>query len=440
MEENKISVVINSSIKKVFEIVINPKNTPLWIDEIVKEETNEFPVKIGTKYKNLNKNGDWSEYEVIQFVQNKIFELKSKNSSYHVTYTFELISDNQTKLTYFEWVDNGELNKPFPPEILEKLKKVIEEANLPVLALLRLKYKYYLPFILIIAVILVTSLYYATYYPHSTSLPCNSIPECIVSYGTAIFNGYTETMSGLIGIGGNVYENVSFTILILLALPTVAIVTKKEAYLKPILISIVFSQFIFLLIYPKFIEPLLTTTPNFGGGLSLFGTFSLIVISIMILVSLFKKCLRLNLVQSKLEFFNFIMLPLIQFGLISFIYLTLGNLLSLSIEGTALNYQIILAFFMILFMSLIIFMFYRNNKNKFSQGNLDPKSTFGFLILYMAACGIAFAILFSTYLLPPFLFYPGLALKAILNPHNFGWPIFVAVTWVLWTKKLFGFK
>jgi uncharacterized protein YndB with AHSA1/START domain len=127
MKENKISIEINAPISKVFDFTINPKNTPLWLDNITCEETNELPVRLGTKYKNLNRQRKWTEYEVTQFKPNKVFELKQKSDTYFVRYTYEPISDTKTKLTYFEWVEKGELDEPFSHKVLQKLKRVIEK-------------------------------------------------------------------------------------------------------------------------------------------------------------------------------------------------------------------------------------------------------------------------------------------------------------------------
>ena len=129
MKDNKIIIEINCPNSKVFEFTINPDNTHLWIDNIVREVTNEFPIRLGTEYKNLNKQGKWTEYKVTSFELNKIFELKQKDNSYHVRYTYESISDNKTNLTYFEWVDEGDLEEPFSPVVLEKLKEVIENQS-----------------------------------------------------------------------------------------------------------------------------------------------------------------------------------------------------------------------------------------------------------------------------------------------------------------------
>jgi hypothetical protein len=43
-----------------------------------------------------------------------------------VRYSYGVIEENKTKMTYFEWSENGELTDPFEKETLENLKKVIE--------------------------------------------------------------------------------------------------------------------------------------------------------------------------------------------------------------------------------------------------------------------------------------------------------------------------
>jgi len=47
-------------------------------------------------------------------------------------YTFEKVSDNKTKLTYFEWVENGELESPFTLAVLEKLKSSTASSRIAV--------------------------------------------------------------------------------------------------------------------------------------------------------------------------------------------------------------------------------------------------------------------------------------------------------------------
>lgn len=53
-----------------------------------------------------------------------MFVLTSADGNYHVRYIFNSTEDNSTEVNYHEWVDNGELDKPFTA--LEKLKAVLE--------------------------------------------------------------------------------------------------------------------------------------------------------------------------------------------------------------------------------------------------------------------------------------------------------------------------
>ncbi len=125
MKENKISIVINRPASEVFDFVINPENTPKWIDSLVKEEVNEQPIKRGTIYRNVNKAGEWSEYEMVEFEKDKSFVMKDKGSTYHVKYILEPLGNGVTELTYFEWMTEGELSNPFTKAVLEKLKTIL---------------------------------------------------------------------------------------------------------------------------------------------------------------------------------------------------------------------------------------------------------------------------------------------------------------------------
>ena len=126
MKENKISIQIPKSVDEVFEFTINPANTPRWIQHLDVEETNEWPAKLGTIYRNRGASGAWSEYVVSVFELNKTFELVAKDKNYHVRYTYTELESGDTELEYFEWVDRGELEEPFTQKILEKLKSVME--------------------------------------------------------------------------------------------------------------------------------------------------------------------------------------------------------------------------------------------------------------------------------------------------------------------------
>lgn len=127
MKNNRVKIKIYKPVEFVFEFTINPKNTSFWIDGIEVEKTNEWPAKIGTIYRNKDKSGNWSQYQVVKLDQNKLFELLSSDNNYHVRYIYSALDNKATELEYAEWVDRGELENPFGQEILEKLKSVIEK-------------------------------------------------------------------------------------------------------------------------------------------------------------------------------------------------------------------------------------------------------------------------------------------------------------------------
>ncbi len=124
MKENKLVIEIDRGVKDVFDFAINPASTSRWIDSIVREEA-EFPIGKGTKYKNVNRKGEWMGYVVSVFEPNKQFQMDSLVSDYKVRYTFNSILPNKTELEYFEWSESG-LNDPFEQKTLEKLKKILE--------------------------------------------------------------------------------------------------------------------------------------------------------------------------------------------------------------------------------------------------------------------------------------------------------------------------
>jgi len=126
MKENKITIIINKSLNKVFEFTTNPENTHLWIFSIKREVSNEYPPKIGTKYKNCDNNSNWDFYKVIEIEKNKIFTLSDLEDNYNVRYTYQSIDNNKTKMEYFEWMKTWELKNPFTKDVLEKLKSIME--------------------------------------------------------------------------------------------------------------------------------------------------------------------------------------------------------------------------------------------------------------------------------------------------------------------------
>lgn len=125
MKDLKLTIQINKPVKDVFEFALNPKNTPKWIDGIIKEQTNEWPAKLGTIYRNQNTAGQWREFEITTFEQDKKFVLSSKNGL-HVGYTFIPLNVNTTELEYSLWMEKGDLKAKITIEVLEKLKQIIE--------------------------------------------------------------------------------------------------------------------------------------------------------------------------------------------------------------------------------------------------------------------------------------------------------------------------
>jgi hypothetical protein len=126
MKKNKLAIIIDKPIDKVFEFTTNPRNTHIWIPSIQEEVADEFPPQIGTRYKNRGENFDWNFYKVTEYEPSKIFTLSDLEGNYHVRYTYKKLDTNQTKMTYFEWMTSGELSKPFTKDILENLKSVME--------------------------------------------------------------------------------------------------------------------------------------------------------------------------------------------------------------------------------------------------------------------------------------------------------------------------
>jgi hypothetical protein len=130
MKENKLTIRINKPISEVFDFTINPKNTSLWLESIVEEKIDADEIKLGVLYINKDKDGNMNTYKLVSFEKNKIFELKSTSSFYSVRYTYKPISENETELEYFEWVEQGELEALLLMSTMQRLKDVLEHENI----------------------------------------------------------------------------------------------------------------------------------------------------------------------------------------------------------------------------------------------------------------------------------------------------------------------
>ncbi len=126
MQKNILSIEINKPAAEIFNFCLNPENTPLWVSSIIHEEIDTPVPQLGTHYKNQSEDGSWNEYEVVEFHPNTLFAFKQEGGPYSVRYDFEDVSDGTSKLTYTEWVTEGELENPFDMLPLEKLKTLVE--------------------------------------------------------------------------------------------------------------------------------------------------------------------------------------------------------------------------------------------------------------------------------------------------------------------------
>ena len=127
MKTNKLVVEINQPIDKVFEFTTTPPNSAKWIPGVVKEETSEWPISIGTVYKLTDEEGKHSEVIVSDLKENKMIEWITKDKNYHCRYTYKPVDKNSTELEYYEWVDKGDIEWPFTKDVLGKLKEVLEK-------------------------------------------------------------------------------------------------------------------------------------------------------------------------------------------------------------------------------------------------------------------------------------------------------------------------
>jgi len=125
VQENKLTIQISKPVNEVFVFTITPPNSTRWIPDVITEETNEWPICVGTVYKLQTKKGI-HEVFVTAIKENEIMEWVSKDKNYHCRYSYKSLDENTTELEYYEWKNQGQLDEPFSREILKKLKAVVE--------------------------------------------------------------------------------------------------------------------------------------------------------------------------------------------------------------------------------------------------------------------------------------------------------------------------
>ena len=123
MKHNKLTIQINRPVVDVFAFCVTPPKVTLWVPGFVNEETNEWPITVGTVYTEYKNDNTSFKIIVTDYKENEYIEWKIENGNYHVRYTFIPIDQNTTQL---EYVETGDVDKPFTQEALDKLKEVIE--------------------------------------------------------------------------------------------------------------------------------------------------------------------------------------------------------------------------------------------------------------------------------------------------------------------------
>ena len=122
----RLRITIERPVPDVFEFVLDPSNTPKWLNVIQSVETSEWPAQNGTVYTNTDQDGNLSEYKLSNLKPPHAFVLNKVDSSYHVRYELSELDGHSTELEYYEWMDEGTLAQPFTSKELDKLKKVLE--------------------------------------------------------------------------------------------------------------------------------------------------------------------------------------------------------------------------------------------------------------------------------------------------------------------------
>lgn len=123
MKTNEIRIIINAPSNEIFEFVLEPENTPKWIEGAGTKTVNTEQIGLGTIYSN-----DIGEWVVSDYDRNKFFELSDESIYYSCSYSFRKIDEENTELIYFESHSDGSaLEHPMERKNFEKLKEILEK-------------------------------------------------------------------------------------------------------------------------------------------------------------------------------------------------------------------------------------------------------------------------------------------------------------------------
>jgi hypothetical protein len=189
-----------------------------------------------------------------------------------------------------------------------------------------LKFRNYSVLLIIILIILLVSFYYLNFYTNVKYLQDNNLQQILISGLTSIFDGYTETITGPVGsVGSNLFSNIGITIIFLCLFGITESLLKNAKNITKSLFIMLTDEFIFVVIW----WPL---NHRFQGGLSLWGTFILAMVSIDLFRYAYKRLkvhrkLVANVFISSFGFSIVIYLIYLFVGTNSLIFLILGIIL-----------------------------------------------------------------------------------------------------------------
>lgn len=123
MKTNEIRIIIDAPANDIFEFVLEPKNTPTWIEGAGEETVNTDQIGLGTVYSN-----DIGKWVVTDYEKGKFFELSDTSIHYSCSYSFRKINEICTELVYFEsHSDGSNLENPMEEKNFKKLKEILEK-------------------------------------------------------------------------------------------------------------------------------------------------------------------------------------------------------------------------------------------------------------------------------------------------------------------------